>query len=451
MRTACFLLVSLALFLVGPVQTADAGPPPITPKSSTGHGAFENAATLLIDGSMPAEESDYNGPACVFWEDADTYFTIDLGEVYRIEGLTLQVDNNDDYEVAASTDGKAFSPVLRVSGDWGEATYGMQTVSTLKGSAGFMPQLTLSPVSARYLKVGAAGGDAAYAVSEVQVWGARELPPATPQPPAPGASSGEGSSGGLAGMQRIFVSMDVDRDGKVTLDEYAAVWKDKLDVRGNFAFFDKDRSGTIELSEYLLQADTQGQQQSGPAAPGSVPGSTPPPRSAAPQVPDSAALSPPSTPGVAADPATQSPTVPSSSGAAPAPQALGVSVSVLPPSPGRSAPPAPATQGGDPAVSIKLDPVKVQGAINALPEWSEMEKAAKAGDATKIDQSVKKHGFSDWFDLNMYVSQVCNLGGMILQTSDAKKFVSDNYGAEAAAVVAKPQNLEQIRIYSPQQ
>jgi len=290
-------------------------------------------------------------------------------------------------------------------------------------------------------------------------------------------------------MQRIFVSMDVDRDGKVTLDEYAAVWKDKLDVRGNFAFFDKDRSGTIELSEYLLQADTQGQQQSGPAAPGSVPGSTPPPRSAAPQVPDSAALSPPSTPGVAADPATQSPTVPSSSGAAPAPQALGVSVSVLPPSPGRSAPPAPATQGGDPAVSIKLDPVKVQGAINALPEWSEMEKAAKAGDATKIDQSVKKHGFSDWFDLNMYVSQVCNLGGMILQTSDAtkidqsvkkhgfsdwfdlnmyvsqvcnlggmilqtpdaKKFVSDNYGAEAAAVVAKPQNLEQIRIYSPQQ
>jgi hypothetical protein len=49
--------------------------------------------------------------------------------------------------------------------------------------------------------------------------------------------------------------MRTDHDGKVSMDEYASRWKDKLDVQSNFAYFYKDHSGYIERAEYLGQAE----------------------------------------------------------------------------------------------------------------------------------------------------------------------------------------------------
>jgi hypothetical protein len=239
------LSICFGLALVFSFTVSTMAAEPIKAVSVKGFGEYGNNVRVLTDRVMPPEETEYTDPACVYWYTAETYFIIDLGEVIWIEGITLQVDNNDDYSLDVSTDGKNYTPLLFISSDWGEMGFGMETISTVKGDPEYIPEAKMSPTRGRYLKLSAGGGDIAYAASEVLVFGNKEAPPLHP---APAATKKEG-------LEQIFDSMDADHDGKVSLDEYAAKWKDKLDVQSNFAYFDKDRSGYIERAEYLGLAE----------------------------------------------------------------------------------------------------------------------------------------------------------------------------------------------------
>jgi hypothetical protein len=161
-------LLSLALMLPSRLQAAT-----INPVDVIGEGEYSNDAQLLVDGYMPDQASTFDGPDCVFWSDPRTSFEIDLGAVYNVDGITMQADNNDNYLIEGSVDGQYFSRLLFLGSQIGEVGWGMETVSTMRGSSHYLPRLRFIPSRARYLRVSAHGGDRLYAVSEVKIFGSR--------------------------------------------------------------------------------------------------------------------------------------------------------------------------------------------------------------------------------------------------------------------------------------
>jgi hypothetical protein len=179
---ARFIRVTLGLLAFILLSGAATVKKPITAVFATGFGEYGEDAEILIDQSIPAEGTEYLDSACVYWYSTDTYFIIDLGKVFLLEGITLQVDNNDDYTLEASEDGDEFSPLLYISADWGETGFGMETLSTLEGDPEKVPGAVISPTRARFLKLAATGGDQAYAVSEVMIFGKEALAMVCPKP-----------------------------------------------------------------------------------------------------------------------------------------------------------------------------------------------------------------------------------------------------------------------------
>jgi len=145
----------------------------ITPQAIQGTGEYSNSPSLIIDGQTLAEETAWNDDACVYWEKPQAGFVITLGTVHEITGLTIQADNNDDYVIETSMDGSVFSPLLVVLGDWGEVSTGMDTLSTLQDDSHLVPEMTLTPMPAKYLRLSARNGDEAYSVSELSLYGSK--------------------------------------------------------------------------------------------------------------------------------------------------------------------------------------------------------------------------------------------------------------------------------------
>jgi hypothetical protein len=190
------LIVGLALVAVG-----TAGAAVIRPTGVTGAGTYNNAAGLLIDGSMPAEGTDYNNAQCVYWSGTAPALVIDLGREYQVTGVTAQADNNDDYVFEASADGRAYLPLLVIPANLGRVALGMETFSTDPSNPRYLRELQLTPRRARYIKVSGRGGDGMYAVSEVQLSGepAGGGPVTPPAPPAPGGPAGPIHPTGVTG------------------------------------------------------------------------------------------------------------------------------------------------------------------------------------------------------------------------------------------------------------
>jgi hypothetical protein len=143
----------------------------IRPRAVEGEGIYQNRIQLLIDGQMPAEGSEWNGDFCVHWEYLKTYFVFDLGGIFQVNAILLQVDGDDDYQIDYSLNGEEYFPLLTISAGSGEVESGMDTLSTVIDDPENVPEWELFPVEARYIKVYATQGNSAYAVSEVQVFG----------------------------------------------------------------------------------------------------------------------------------------------------------------------------------------------------------------------------------------------------------------------------------------
>ena len=143
----------------------------IRPVKIEGFGDFSNSADLIVDGRIPYEETAWDESECVFWQDVDTSFIIDLGSVYEISGLVVQIDSDDDYRIEYSLNGEDYIPLLEILMDDGEVVKGMDTMSSIPSHPEFITELEFFPVQAQYLRIYAIGGNGEFSASEVQVFG----------------------------------------------------------------------------------------------------------------------------------------------------------------------------------------------------------------------------------------------------------------------------------------
>lgn len=144
-----------------PVETATGWP------SVKGHGTFNNKPSLLVNDKVVEEGTAWTDDQTVHWSDPGVYFIIDYGKIRPIFDVMIQVDNNDDYIVDYSVDGKTYSRLFAISSDDGNVTFGMDTMISLDAHPAYEPKIDFKPVRARFLKVYALGGDGLYAVTEV--------------------------------------------------------------------------------------------------------------------------------------------------------------------------------------------------------------------------------------------------------------------------------------------
>ena len=131
----------------------------ISPRSVQGEGIYENSLQLLIDGRFVDEQSAWNSEQCVYWQDEDTYFVIDLGAEFLIVDILVQVDDNDDYLIEYSLEGSQFIPLFVFYEGYGDTGDGMDTMSSNPGDPNFASLPERKPVRARFLRLSASSGD----------------------------------------------------------------------------------------------------------------------------------------------------------------------------------------------------------------------------------------------------------------------------------------------------
>ncbi|MBN1222873.1 MAG: discoidin domain-containing protein [Candidatus Aminicenantes bacterium] len=173
-RLIFFIFVLAFLFFSALEAYQDRESESIQPRSILGDGIYNNDVRLLIDGKSPPEGSPWNTENGIFWNDTDAFFVVDLGGLFEITGILVQVDGNDDYGIDYSEDGNAYFPLVRIRGAFGGSESGMKTLSTVNGDQHYIEELGFDPVTARFVKFYATGGDSQYSVSEIQIFGYHE-------------------------------------------------------------------------------------------------------------------------------------------------------------------------------------------------------------------------------------------------------------------------------------
>lgn len=123
---------------------------------------------FAYDGDWPVQGQDWTTNTA-WWTDAAAKVKIDLGEVVDMTGLTISVDNNDDYKVMASVDGQTWTRVLNIRAADSEINFGMDTISTVKGDPDRVKGLGFQPGPVRYLRISASNGDGLYSTGELLV------------------------------------------------------------------------------------------------------------------------------------------------------------------------------------------------------------------------------------------------------------------------------------------
>ncbi len=159
-----FALLALTL-------TAQASPV-INAVSASGIGTYNNNPGLLINHSTTAEGGSWTSATGVWWYGTAPKFTVDLGSLYTVDDLLVNIDNNDDYKVEYSANNSSWSRLFSIARSYGEVGWGMDTMTSMKGDPEYISGIDFAPVKARYLRISATGGDNKYAVSEIEASGA---------------------------------------------------------------------------------------------------------------------------------------------------------------------------------------------------------------------------------------------------------------------------------------
>jgi hypothetical protein len=127
---------------------------------------------VLTDGARAHEGDEWNSTAAAVFESERAYIEFDLGKATPIVAAYLQGDNNDEYVLSVSDDGKTFTP-LWSAGPRSEPGLRERYNDSLSGQG-------------RYVRLTVRGGDRAYSATELQIFAEK------PQnPPALGRVSGE--------------------------------------------------------------------------------------------------------------------------------------------------------------------------------------------------------------------------------------------------------------------
>lgn len=143
----------------------------IQARSVQGDGIYSNSLELLIDGTFANDARPWNDARCVYWEDEQAHFTLDLGAEFLIVDVLLQVDDDDIYTIEYSVDGLNFIPLHVFYPGYGETGVGLDTMSSNPENPDYASLPEKEPVQARYIRLSASSGDRKYALAELQVFG----------------------------------------------------------------------------------------------------------------------------------------------------------------------------------------------------------------------------------------------------------------------------------------
>lgn len=150
----------------------------IQPCSVEGNGIYTSSIRFLVDGQTFPEGSAWNSDGCVTWEDLDTFFKLDLGEVFMVQNIEVQVDNDDGYLIECSCDDEEFEPLVLIDPLYKGTDSGLTTMSTLPDTPHYLEEMSIFPVEARYIKIKGLPGNKTFALSEIRIYGYLDKPPA---------------------------------------------------------------------------------------------------------------------------------------------------------------------------------------------------------------------------------------------------------------------------------
>lgn len=170
MRHGWLLLFVLTCVVAAavPAVVDDAKPLPLQVSVQDG---FEGDSAAVTDGILLEPESEWDGSGTLYWRDETLIIQFDLGSIYELSEIVLQVDNNDRYRVMVSEDGLEYNDLVDILPEHGAVGYGLDTFRAGPEGEDYLPELAFQPVRARYLRLQAVEGDAAYSLAEFQAFG----------------------------------------------------------------------------------------------------------------------------------------------------------------------------------------------------------------------------------------------------------------------------------------
>ncbi len=147
-------------------------PTPITP----GYSAVDcspgiTGCSFAHDGSFPANGTPWT-ESTAYWFGTEPFITYQLDNTYFLTGLTVSLDNNDDYAIDGSLDGIDWFPLARIFSEDGTVEVfpgGMDTFSIDLPIGVSMMSSASSATSASFVRIMATDGDGLYSVGELQL------------------------------------------------------------------------------------------------------------------------------------------------------------------------------------------------------------------------------------------------------------------------------------------
>ena len=158
------VVVSL-LFLAGGCNSSGGRSAGLLAKKAALRSSSVRDAERLVDGVVPPEGSGWNSNRTAVFESRRAYVDFDLGAEQPIVAIALLGDNNDQYRVLGSEDGKKFTPLWTAS-QVRQPGMRWRHTNDLSGRA-------------RYLRIQPQNGDASLSIAEVAVFDSAtsQLPP----------------------------------------------------------------------------------------------------------------------------------------------------------------------------------------------------------------------------------------------------------------------------------
>lgn len=138
------------------------------------------AAGVITDGLFLAESTAYSNPAAINgslrWNTAlagSTTIEIQLGNLYTIDGIIVQADDNDSLLVTYLDANNTFQPLYNVP--FLSVGFGFRT----RPNADQITYAPLAPITTTTIRVTDSGGDGFYGLSELQLNGVLVPEPAS--------------------------------------------------------------------------------------------------------------------------------------------------------------------------------------------------------------------------------------------------------------------------------
>lgn len=158
---ACVITLFICLFVIVSMSHAQ--------QTIRGYGRYNNSPMLMLDRKTPDEGTAWNSDQCVWWEEKETNFVINIGNGRELVDLRLQVDSDDTYKVEVSEDGTNWTLLLTIKPEYGTVQKGMDTFCTNAEDPEYVKEIDFEPLRCTMIRLSAEGGNGEFAISEVRI------------------------------------------------------------------------------------------------------------------------------------------------------------------------------------------------------------------------------------------------------------------------------------------